>query len=424
MQERAKELTARARAAARAMARASTRQKDAALVKVASLLEDEAARGPVLAANAEDVRVAREAGLLAPLLDRLRLDDERLRALADAVREIAALPDPVGAMESIKARPSGIEVGRMRVPLGVVLMVYESRPNVTIDAAALCLKAGNAVILRGGKEARATNRALAELMRAGLRGAGLPDDGALLVDDPARELLYALLRRAGEIDLAIPRGGTSLIDAVNEHARVPVVQHYQGICHVYVHAGADLALAERLAVNSKVQRPGVCNAMEGLVVDEAVAAAFVPRIADALFAHGVTVKGCERALALAGALPNVEAASAEDFHTEFLALTCTLKVVPGFEEALAFLAEHGSGHTESIVTSEHGAAMRFLREVDASCVMVNASTRFNDGGELGLGAELGISTTKLHAYGPMGLEELTTRKFIVLGHGETRGSPP
>lgn len=418
------QLTKRAREASRAMAQASTQKKDAVLSRLAALLEDPEAQRGVLAENAEDLARAREDGLSSAMLDRLRLDEKGLAALANALREIAALPDPVGAIDGLKARPSGIQVGRMRVPLGVILIVYESRPNVTVDAAALCMKAGNAVILRGGKEARRSNRALAALFRAALAAEGLPEDAALLIDDPDRELLYALLGRAGEIDLAIPRGGTSLIDAVNQHARVPVVQHYQGICHVYVHEQADLDEALRIAVNAKVQRPGVCNAMECLVVDEAVAERFLPRVVQALVERGVEVRGCERTLALVGEREGVKAATQADFDTEFLSLICALKVVSGYDEAVRFLAAHGSQHTESIVTRDHAVAMRFLREVDASCVLVNASTRFNDGGELGLGAELGISTTKLHAYGPMGLEELTTRKFVVLGHGETRGNVP
>ena len=421
MIERAADMTRRARAAAALMARASTAAKDAALLRVADALDGDAA-ARVVAANADDVARAVAAGTAAPLVDRLRLDAARLRDLAAAVRQIAALPDPVGKVGDLDTRPTGIQVGRMRVPLGVILIVYEARPNVTVDAAALCLKAGNAVILRGGKEALATNAALAAVVRDALTASGLPADAALFVDDPDRELLYALLGRAGEIDLAIPRGGTSLIDAVNERARVPVVQHYQGVCHVYVHARADLDVAERIVVNAKVQRPGVCNAMEGVVVDAAIADRAVPRLVAALRAHGVEVRADGAARALAPA--DTVAATARDFDTEFLALVCTLAVVDGYDAAVAFLERHGSRHTESIVTTDDDVAQRFLRDVDASCVLVNASTRFNDGGELGLGAELGISTTKLHAYGPMGLEELTTRKFVVLGHGETRGSPP
>ena len=377
----------------------------------------------ILAANAEDLRRGEESGLSAALIDRLRLTPARLEGLAKAVREIIALPDPVGRVDALAAQKNGMQVGRMQVPLGVVLIVYESRPNVTVDAAALCLKAGNAVILRGGKEARSSNLALAAILREALRAEGLSEDAALFIEDPERALLYALLGQSGLIDLAIPRGGTSLIDAVNAHARVPVIQHYQGICHVYVHAQADLEMAERIAVNAKVQRPGVCNAMECLLVDAAIAEAFIPQVVDALGAHGVQVRGCERSMQLHQA-KNLIAATEADYDTEFLDLICALKVVDSDQDARAFIAAHGSGHTASIVTQAHDVAMRFLREVDASCVLINASTRFNDGGELGLGAELGISTSKLHAYGPMGLQELCTRKFVVLGQGQTRGSPP
>jgi glutamate-5-semialdehyde dehydrogenase len=417
----AEALARRARVASTSMQAATTQQKNHALQLIAQQLLTPATMKVVLDANAVDVAAAAAAGLSTALVDRLRLDEPRLAVLARAVREIEALPDPTGGIDDLVARPSGITVGRMRVPLGVVLIVYESRPNVTVDAAALCLKAGNAVILRGGKEALHTNRALAAVVRDALSAAGLPGDAVVFVDDTDRELLYALLKRTAEIDLAIPRGGTALIDAVNEHARVPVIQHYQGICHVYVHAAADVDVAVRIVENAKVSRPGVCNAAECVVVDAAIAASFLPRMAAALSARGVELRGDERARAV---VPSMKAASDADFDTEFLALVLAVAVVDDFAAALAFIDRHGSHHTESIVTNDHAAAMTFLRRVDASCVLVNASTRFNDGGELGLGAELGISTTKLHAYGPMGLQELTTRKFVVLGHGETRGSPP
>jgi glutamate-5-semialdehyde dehydrogenase len=403
------------------MQAASTKQKNAALGRIAAALTSPSTIAAVLAANAMDLEAAQASGLASAMVDRLRLDTARLAALAAAVREIEALPDPVGGVDDLVARPSGIVVGRMRVPLGVILIVYESRPNVTVDAAALCLKAGNAVILRGGKEALHTNGALAAVVRSALVESGLAEDAVVFVDDVDRELLYALLKRTAEIDLAIPRGGTALIDAVNEHARVPVIQHYQGICHVYVHAAADLDVATRVVENGKVSRPGVCNATECVVVDAAVAPAFLPRMAEALQARGVELRGDARARAI---VPSMRQADDADFDTEFLALTLAVKVVDGFDDAVAFLDRHGSRHTEAIVTTHHDVAMTFLRRIDASCVLVNASTRFNDGGELGLGAELGISTTKLHAYGPMGLQELTTRKFVVLGHGETRGSPP
>ena len=412
----ATQLSHRARAASPALAKASTKTKNAVLRRIADDLEL-AARPAIFEANAFDIASGKAANLSDPMLDRLKLDDARIRALAASVREIAALPDPVGHIEELVVRPSGIQVGRMRVPLGVILMVYESRPNVTIDAAALCLKAGNAVILRGGKEALATNRALADVVERALEAEGLSPDAAVFVDDPDKELLYALLTRSNDIDLAIPRGGSSLIDAVNSHARMPVIQHWQGICHVYVHESADLAMAERVTVNAKTQRPGVCNAAECLVVDAKIADRFLPRMVDALQKAAVEVRGDERTCAI---VPEVVPASPGDFKTEFLSLIMAVKVVDGFEDALKFIRETGSRHTESILTNDHAMAMRFLREVDASCVLVNASTRFNDGGELGLGAELGISTSKLHAYGPMGLAELCARKFVVFGQGEVK----
>lgn len=418
--EQARALATRAQQAARTLSTSTTAQKNDALARIAAALTSTTTTAPILEANREDVAAAVAAGMSAALIDRLKLDAPRLASLANAVRSIEALPDPVGAIADLAQRPSGIFVGRMRVPLGVILMIYESRPNVTVDAAALCLKSGNAVILRGGKEALHTNRALAALVTTCVRAAGIPEDAVVFCADPARELLYALLQQSQAIDLAIPRGGTALIDAVNEHARVPVIQHYQGICHAYVHEAADLDTAVRVIVNAKVSRPGVCNALEQVVVDAAVAYQALPPIVQALEAHGVEVRGCERTRVIA---PSVKPASAQDFDTEFLDLKIAIHIVDDVDAALTFIADHGSRHTATIITTNHDVAMRFLRSVDASCVMINASTRFNDGGELGLGAELGISTSKLHAYGPMGLEELCTRKFVVLGQGQTRGSP-
>ncbi len=411
--DRARAFGRAARAASRAVGNATRAQKDAALHIVARRLYDE--RRMVLDANARDL--AENADLAPALRDRLKLDEGRLESLADAVRAVALLPDPVGRIDRLEVRPNGLRVGRMMVPLGAVLMIYESRPNVTIDAAALCLKSGNAVVLRGGKESLHTNRALAALYRRALTEAGLPADAAQFVDDPDRELLRELLQQDAYFDLAIPRGGTGLILAVTDQARMPVIRHWQGICHVYVHATADLDAALAIALNAKVQRPGVCNALECVLVDSAVADGFVPRLVAALQAHAVEVRGCPQTQTLA---PTVVAASDADWDTEFLALICAVKVVSDYDEATAFIDRHGTHHSEAIITRDHGVAMRFLREVDASCVLVNASTRFNDGGELGLGAELGISTTKLHAYGPMGLEELCTRKFVVLGDGHVR----
>jgi glutamate-5-semialdehyde dehydrogenase len=414
-EEQAGAWAARAKAASRQMAVASTAKKNAALDMLAHMVRTEHAS--VLAANAIDLAAAREANISGPMLDRLTLTPARLEQLARAVVQVATQLDPVGAMEELQTQPSGIVVGRMCVPLGVVLMVYESRPNVTVDTAALCLKAGNAVILRGGKEALHTNQALATLVARALDHARLPADAAVFVDNPDRTFLHALLRCHDAIDVAVPRGGTSLIEAVTNHARMPVIQHYQGICHVYVHEAADLAMAVRIVDNAKVQRPGVCNAVECVVVDAAVAGSFLPQLAAQLGAHDVELRGCDQARAI---VASMTPATSSDFDTEFLSLVLAVKVVSDVDDALVFIAAHGSRHTASIVTAHHPTAMRFLREVDASCVLINASTRFNDGGELGLGAELGISTSKLHAYGPMGVRELCTRKFVVFGHGEVR----
>lgn len=415
----AKRIAERAQSSTRKMRTASGAQKNEALIQIARALENDEVQQEILRANQKDIDAAIERNLSAPMVDRLRLDAERLMNIASSVKEVAALDDPVGVIERMQQQKSGISVGRMNVPLGVVLIVYESRPNVTIDAAVLCLKSGNAVILRGGREAAFSNRAFEAVINKALADTGLHEDAVTLVKESDRELLYALLKQSEHIDLAIPRGGTSLIDAVNEHAKVPVIQHYQGICHLYVHKSADLNMAARLIVNAKVQRPGVCNALEGFVTDESVAEAFLPKVFEALHAHGVEVRGCSKSLKHA----DMKAASDADFHTEFLAKICTSKVVSGLDEALNFIEQTSSGHTEAICTNDHSVAMRYLREVDASCVLINASTRFNDGGELGLGAELGISTTKLHAYGPMGLNELCAKKFVVMGQGQTRGTP-
>jgi glutamate-5-semialdehyde dehydrogenase len=404
----------RARRAARALATLSRGQKDAALEAVAARLEGD--RAALLAANAEDLSAAREAGLADAMIDRLRLDEERIAAIAQAVREVAALDDPVGEMLGVKRRPNGMVVGQQRVPLGVIAIVYEARPNVTVDAAVLCLKSGNAVLLRGGKEARHSNAALGELVRAAIVSAGIDADAVQVIEPLGREETKILVGLAGKIDLLIPRGGEGLIRFVTEHARVPVVQHYQGVCHLYVDEGADLDMALALIDNGKLSRPGVCNALECALVHEAAAAELVPRLAP-LLARGLEVRGDARTVAL---LPGARAAEQGDWGKEFLAPILAMKVVAGFDEALAHIARHGSNHTEAICSRDHGRIERFLREVDASCVLCNASTRFNDGGMLGLGAEIGISTTKLHAYGPMGLASLTTLKWVVRGEGHVR----
>ncbi|NBW81474.1 glutamate-5-semialdehyde dehydrogenase [bacterium] len=418
----ARNLANRAKAASTSLSRTSSAARTAALQKIAMELLVHGQQKKILEANQLDCSAAVAAGVGSALLDRLRLDEKRLASLADSVAELAQMPDPVGSIEDLAFRPSGLQVGRMLVPLGVVLMIYESRPNVTIDAAALCLKTGNSVILRGGKEARNSNRAFASLLRSVLEQVNLPEDSVQFVEPPEHSFLHALLKQQGSIDVAIPRGGEKLIRSVMEHSRIPVIQHFKGVCHVYVEKSADLKMAENIIINAKTSRPGVCNALEGIVVDEAVAADFVPSIVATLTARGVEVRACARAIKhLDGhSFAGVKAASDDDFDREFLNLTCTLAVVSGMDEALQFLDRHGSKHTESIITQNYESGLRFLREVDASCVLVNASTRFNDGGELGLGAELGISTSKLHAYGPMGLRELCARKFVVFGHGEVR----
>jgi glutamate-5-semialdehyde dehydrogenase len=404
----------RARAAAQVLAPVERAVKDRALDAVAQLLVER--MGEVIAENAADVAAARAAGLDEALVDRLGLDEARVRAIAAAVREIAALDDPIGEVVGMRRRPNGLTVGQVRIPLGVIAMIYEARPNVTVDAAALCLKSGNAVLLRGGKEARRSNAALGAIVRAGLARAGLPEDAVQVLPPGERDEVRVLAGLAGHIDLLIPRGGEGLIRFVTEHARVPVVQHYQGVCHLYVDGDADLDMALALTENGKLSRPGVCNALECLLVDERVAAELVPRLG-ALCEKGLEVRGDERTCAL---LPAAERAAPDDWGREFLAKILAVRVVGGLDVALDHIRRYGSQHTEAICTRDLGHAQRFLREVDASCVLVNASTRFNDGGMLGLGAEIGISTTKLHAYGPMGLGSLTALKWIVQGAGQVR----
>lgn len=351
------------------------------------------------------------------MLDRLALNEARLASLAGSVRAIAAFDDPVGTVIGMTRRPNGLTVGRVRVPLGVILMIYEARPNVTVDSAALALKSGNAVLLRGGKEAARSNQALGKVVRQALAEVGLPEDAALIVPATDREQMKHLLGLTGKIDLAIPRGGVGLIRFVAENARVPVVEHYHGVCHLYVDAGADLDMAERLVENAKLSRVSVCNALECLLVHQAEASAFVPRLERLIREKGLEVRGDDETRAL---LAQAREAHDEDWGQEFLAKILAVRVVPSFDAALEHIATYGSRHTEAICTRSWDRGQRFLREVDASCVLVNASTRFNDGGELGLGAEMGISTSKIHAYGPMGLEHLTTLKWIAHGDGHVR----
>ncbi len=411
-------LAANARRAAAPLAAASRGTKDAALTALARLLRDPARQATILEANQKDLDAAGAAGLSAAMTDRLRLDARRIEAMATGVDEVTALPDPVGAIEHMVVRPNGLRVGRMRIPLGVICIIYESRPNVTIDAGALCIKSGNAPILKGGKEAFHTNGVLVDLMRDALASAGLPADGVQAVATSDRDVLTALIRRTGEIDLVIPRGGEGLIRYVTENATVPVIQHYKGVCSVYIHADADVAMACDIAFNAKVQRPGVCNAMETLLIHRDAAPAVVRELFPRLKAAGVELRTDARIRALA---PDTKAATDEDWSTEYVDLILSAKMIDSLDDAMAHIRRYGSSHTDAIVTRDYAAAQRFIREVDSSCVVVNASTRFNDGFELGLGAEIGISTSRLHAFGPMGLEELTSRKFIVLGDGQVRG---
>jgi len=388
----------------------------------AALLRDmaaalEARRTDVLAANARDMAAAASKGVQGAMLDRLRLDEARVAGIAAALREVAELPDPVGQVTRRETRPNGLTVERVRIPLGVIAMIYEARPNVTADAAALCLKAGNAVILRGGSEAIHSNTAIAAALHEALRAHELPEAAVTLVTDLARETMVELLQLTDIVDLAIPRGGEGLIRFVAEHARVPVIKHYKGVCHLYVDRAADLDLALNLLIDGKASRPGVCNALETLLVHRDVAATFLPRAAQAFRERGVEWRGDERSRAL---VPDMHAASDDDYAAEFLDLILAVRVVDDLDEAIAHIRRYGSDHTEVIATRDGATAQRFVQAIRSAVVMVNASSRFSDGGELGLGAEIGISTTRLHAYGPMGAESLTIERFVVRGEGQVR----
>ena len=415
LDEAVRAICQRARHAARKLAPRSRADKDSALHAVARALETHAS--VVLRANAADLEAARERGTKGAMLDRLMLDESRLAGIAASVRQIAELPDPVGEVITRATRPNGLRVARVRVPLGVIAMIYEARPNVTVEASALTLKAGNAVVLRGGSEAARSNAALAEVFVGALQSVGLPSDAVQVLPFADRDGVRALVQQSEWVDLAIPRGGEALIRFVTDNARVPVVQHYKGVCHIFLDKGADLAMAERIVMNAKMQRPGVCNALECLLVDASDAARLLPPIAKALLAAGCEIRGDERAREL---VPAAKPASSSDWGCEFLDTVLAVRVVNGLDAALAHIADYGSGHTEAIVTPLPNNAERFRREVDAACVMVNASTRFHDGGEFGLGAEIGIATSRLHWRGPMGLESLTTMKWIVDGEGQIR----
>ena len=404
-----------AKAASRVLSALSTEVKDSALLGMASRLER--AKKKLQMENKKDLAAGKKKGLTRAMLDRLTLSDKVINSMAAGLREVAALPDPVGEVTGMRRRPNGLVIGKMRIPLGVVGIVYESRPNVTADAAGLCLKSGNAVILRGGSEAIHSNRAIAEVLKAACKEAGVPEAAIQVVATTDRAAILELLQLEEELDLIIPRGGEGLIRFVAENSRVPVLKHYKGVCHVYIDASVDLKMAVDIAVNAKVQRPGVCNSMETLLVHKDVAPKFLPLVAKRYAKDKVEIRGCKKTLAF---IKKAKPATEEDYYAEYLDLIVAIKVVDSIDKAMAHIAKYGSDHTESIVTTDYANSQRFLKEVNSSSVMVNASTRFSDGFEYGLGAEIGISTTKLHAYGPMGLIELTAEKFIVYGEGQIR----
>lgn len=404
-----------ARSAARVVGRASTPVKDQALQEAARELR--AGARELLAANEQDLTSARQAGMPSALIDRLTLTPARIEAMATGLEEIARLPDPVGETIRRWRRPNGLDISQIRVPIGVVGVIYESRPNVTADAAGLCVKSGNAVILKGGSEALRTNLAIAHRIARALQVSGLPETAVQLIPTADREAVSVLLAQSDLIDVIVPRGGTSLIRAVTQSSRIPVIQHYAGICHTYVDEHAQVEMAVRICVNAKVQRPGVCNAMETMLVHERIAPRFLPAVAAPLRAAGVELRGCPRTRSF---LPEIAAATEEDWHTEYLDLILSVKVVQSLDEAIDFINTYGTGHSDAIVTDSYECARRFLNEVDSAAVYVNASTRFTDGYEFGFGAEIGISTNRLHARGPMGLRELTTYKYAVLGTGQVR----
>lgn len=413
--EQIRSIALSARDASRVMANLSTSVKNSLLNAMADALE--ASARELVCQNNLDLAEGRTKGLSDAMLDRLMLDEKRIKAMADALREVALLPDPVGEVGGMWRRPNGLQVGRMRIPLGVIGIVYESRPNVTADAAALCLKAGNSVILRGGSEAIHSNRAIAGVLRNAMKAGGVPEAALTVIPFTEREGVLEMLRQEDLIDLIIPRGGESLIRFVVEHSKIPVIKHYKGVCHLFVDSSADPAMAEAIIINGKTQRPGVCNALETLLIHQGAAAAFVPRIGSALQKLGVELRGDEEFCRL---FPSASPATEEDWPAEYLDLILACRIVDSLDGAIDHINRYSSLHTEAIVTSDYANAQRFIREVNSSTVLVNASTRFADGGQLGLGAEIGISTTKLHSFGPMGLEDLTTRKFIVFGDGQVR----
>lgn len=413
--EYVRELVTRAKQASGKLASLSTVVKNQALLAMAEALEEK--KDELLAANEKDLDAFESAPDRKAMADRLRLTAQRIAEMADGIREVAKLPDPLGAMPAMWTRPNGMQVGRVRVPIGVIGIIYESRPNVTADSAALCLKSGNACVLRGGSEAIHSNSTIATILSEAAEKAGVPAGAISFVSRPERELVPVLLKQDRYIDLVIPRGGESLMKLIAEHATIPVVKHDAGVCHVYVDANADPAMAETICLNAKVQRPSTCNAMETLLVHQSIARTLLPKLATSLLAAKVEIRGCPKTCQL---VPEAKPATDQDYGQEFLDLVLAVKVVKNIDEAMAHIAQYGSRHTEAIITGDYGKAMRFLKEVDASAVLVNASTRLNDGYQFGLGAEIGISTSRIHARGPMGLEELTCFKFIVMGSGQIR----
>jgi len=413
--EETKDIAVRAREASRRLALADTASKNAALVGAAEALVAATAR--IIEANAKDLAAAEKAGLSPAMVDRLRLDADRIAKMAEGLRQVAELPDPVGELLSERTRPNGLEIRKVRVPIGVIAIIFESRPNVTADAAALCLKSSNACILRGGKEAINSNTCIGSVLSESLASSGLPGDAVVVVPTTDREAVGALLKLDDLIDLVIPRGGKALIRRVVEESTIPVIKHYLGVCHVYVDESADLEMARAITVNAKCQRPGVCNAAETLLVHEAVAEEFLSAVAGELEGAGCEIRGDERVREL---VPGAKPATEEDWHAEYLDLILAVRVVASIDEAIDHIATYGSAHSDAIVAADPGAVERFKREVDSSCVFINTTTRFSDGFEFGLGAEIGISTDKLHARGPMGLEELTSYKYVVTGNGQLR----
>jgi glutamate-5-semialdehyde dehydrogenase len=411
-----REIAEKAQEASRPLAQLSTAVKNKALLEMAKDLERH--QEQLIKENRKDVASAEKNHLSSSLIDRLKLTPPVIHGMAEGLREVVRLPDPVGEIVKMWKRPNGLVVGRMRIPIGVIGIIYESRPNVTADASGLCLKSGNSVILRGGSEAFHSNQAIGQILRKVLTKMGLPREGIQILPRTEREAVREMLLREGEIDLIIPRGGEELIRFVTQHSKIPVIKHYKGVCHIFVDETADLEMATRVCLNAKVQRPGVCNAMETLLVHQGVARRFLPKVAKVLQKEGVELRGCPQTQKI---LTHIKKALEEDWSQEYLDRILSVKVVKGVEEAIKHIARYSSSHTEAIITSDYQNAQSFLKEVDSSCVLVNASTRFNDGFELGLGAEIGISTSKLHAFGPMGLEELTTTKFIVYGEGQVRG---